>query len=554
MVTVTMFPSSIFRSPYVLLLPVLIIVVILTIDLKELPSRAGLKSKFNQLYQDSIITTEGSAFIRMFSQIENIRYKCVDNRPIGGAQGAEGVWQVCFDRMFRLSDNCQVYSFGINNDFTWDDAIQVATGCTVHSFDPTMTMQETERNSKSFFHPIAIGAKDDDNFTGGDKFSIGVQGVNWTVRTLDSMKKMYNTKSIPVLKIDTEYNEWEVLEQWLDAGSLDVVEQLLMEVHFWPQKEDPLMHMQPHRRIGIMNKWSSILEKLAEQGFKLYYVHTNPQSTMVDLGLDLTAKEKAIESSSRVSNSISHPPVKTTHGSTFSKMFSLIQDIQYNCIDNRPVGGVPGAEGVWQVCFDKLTKLPEDCQIYSFGINNDFTFDDAIIQATGCTVHSFDPTMAMEETQRSPKSFFHPIGIGAKNDDSFTGGDKFSMGLAGVNWTVRTMDEMKKMYKSINMPLVKMDTEYNEWEVLEQWLEAGSLSNVDQLVMEVHFWPQKEDPLYFQPHRQLEIMNKWVSILDRLQGQGFKLYNVHLNPMSTMVDLGIGFHFPCCFEVSYVKA
>ncbi|KAJ3118191.1 Methyltransferase-like protein 24 [Nowakowskiella sp. JEL0407] len=247
----------------------------------------------------------------------------------------------------------------------------------------------------------------------------------------------------------------------------------------------------------------------------------------IDLNDAKEAKKNAIIQQETKVEDFTLTPVKSTQQSTFARLYSLLQTLQYNCLDNRPVGGVEGHEGVWQ--------------IYSFGINNDFTWDDAILDATGCTVHSFDPTMKMNETKRNAKSYFHPIGIGSRNDDNFASGDKFSMGAKGRNWTIRTLDQMKKNYQSTTIPILKIDTEYNEWEVLEQWLEAGSLVNVDQLLMEVHFWPQKEDPEMFkQPNRQIGIMNKWISILDRLHSHGFKLYNVHLNPMSSKVDLGLG--------------
>ncbi|KAJ3118193.1 Methyltransferase-like protein 24 [Nowakowskiella sp. JEL0407] len=244
-------PATILRNPVVLILPVLIIVVLLTIDLQDLNAKEKVlegETNIHSFAVESVKTTQESTFARLYSVLQNIQYNCLDNRPIGGAEGKDGVWQV-------------------------------------HSFDPTMTMNETQRSPKSFFHPIGIGAQNDDNFGGGDKFSIGVKGRNWTIRTLDAMKETYRSTTIPILKIDTEYNEWEVLEQWLDAGSLANVDQLLMEVHFWPQKEDPKLFNQPHRRIGIINKWATMLEKLRLQGFKLYNVHRNPLSTMVDLGI-----------------------------------------------------------------------------------------------------------------------------------------------------------------------------------------------------------------------------------------------------------------------------
>ncbi|VDI18203.1 Hypothetical predicted protein [Mytilus galloprovincialis] len=48
-------------------------------------------------------------------------------------------------------------------------------------------------------------------------------------------------------------------------------------------------------------------------------------------------------------------------------------------------------DGGWNVCHDKPYRPPVPCLVYSFGINNDFSFDDFIVKTYGCDVHSFDP-------------------------------------------------------------------------------------------------------------------------------------------------------------------
>ncbi|KAJ8320695.1 hypothetical protein KUTeg_002282 [Tegillarca granosa] len=52
-------------------------------------------------------------------------------------------------------------------------------------------------------------------------------------------------------------------------------------------------------------------------------------------------------------------------------------------------------DGGWDLCSDSGYEPRNDgsCLVYSVGINNDFSFDDAISRKYGCTVHCFDPSL-----------------------------------------------------------------------------------------------------------------------------------------------------------------
>ncbi|KAK3793116.1 hypothetical protein RRG08_026136 [Elysia crispata] len=56
---------------------------------------------------------------------------------------------------------------------------------------------------------------------------------------------------------------------------------------------------------------------------------------------------------------------------------------EYTCVDKRYVGN-------YQACFDEPYKPSPPCLVYSFGVNNDFRFDDRMAEL-GCQVYSFDP-------------------------------------------------------------------------------------------------------------------------------------------------------------------
>ena len=50
-------------------------------------------------------------------------------------------------------------------------------------------------------------------------------------------------------------------------------------------------------------------------------------------------------------------------------------------------------DGGWNICNEPRWKLEKGkCLVYSYGINFDFSFDDAFAKF-GCEVHAFDPSM-----------------------------------------------------------------------------------------------------------------------------------------------------------------
>ena len=95
----------------------------------------------------------------------------------------------------RLSSPCVVYSFGINDDPSFDkDLVSRYPTCTVFAFDPS------------------IGRETGDDFLGPNInfFSIGIGGEEvtnsqgWKIMTLDAIMEMLNHDHINLLKMDVE--------------------------------------------------------------------------------------------------------------------------------------------------------------------------------------------------------------------------------------------------------------------------------------------------------------------------------------------------------------
>ena len=145
------------------------------------------------------------------------------------------------------ANKCTVYSFGINNEWSFDRAM-VEYGCRVFAFDPSMKNQSGPVEGITFF-PIGLGHRDEKQSSSG-----------WQLYTLRSIHQMMRAQYgvgavIDYLKIDIEHSEWLVLPQILESGVLNLVRQLAVEVHI---KSDSTLDDQ--------RQFAGILQQLERQG------------------------------------------------------------------------------------------------------------------------------------------------------------------------------------------------------------------------------------------------------------------------------------------------
>lgn len=155
-----------------------------------------------------------------------------------------------------------------------------------------------------------------------------------------------------------------------------------------------------------------------------------------------------------------------------------------SCQLGHYVGGVwigwspRGIAGQKLVCIlpNSLAPPPGSCIVYSFGIFYDWSFDDSMEQY-GCQVFSFDPSMSYgDKANRSLGIHFYKIGLGAKDETSKEG------------WTIRTLGSIRRMlnHQDTVIDYLKIDIEFHEWAALAQLTEAGELSKIRQLGVEIH--------------------------------------------------------------------
>ncbi|GFQ92224.1 methyltranfer_dom domain-containing protein [Trichonephila clavata] len=171
---------------------------------------------------------ERSAYDRLMHYILHPEAPCQTMEVLGGKRGRnkkfDGDKVICLEPGPGLNEDCIVYSFGIANEWSFDESIHEMFGCQVFSFDPSMAIGDHRHGDGIMFYNMGVG-----EFDG----KITVSGQTWHMRTFDSILKHLGhwNKTIDVLKLDIEGAEYLVLEDILEKGLLNHVNHLCIEIH-----------------------------------------------------------------------------------------------------------------------------------------------------------------------------------------------------------------------------------------------------------------------------------------------------------------------------------
>jgi FkbM family methyltransferase len=159
--------------------------------------------------------------------------------------------------------------------------------------------------------------------------------------------------------------------------------------------------------------------------------------------------------------------------------------------------------GQWFVSTDDLGDAPV---VYSFGVGRDLSFEQALIERFGATVHAFDPTpLALEwaRSQQLPRGLvLHELGLADYDGTArflpsrFQGGESFSMvrktGIGDpIEAPVRRFASLVALVGAVP-ELVKLDIEGTEYAVLPDLLGSGFRPR--QLLVEFHHRWQEVGP------------------------------------------------------------
>ncbi|XP_057367434.1 probable methyltransferase-like protein 24 [Daphnia carinata] len=173
-----------------------------------------------------------------------------------------------------------------------------------------------------------------------------------------------------------------------------------------------------------------------------------------------------------------------------------------------------GMDGQKSVCIDpQVAPKPDDCLVYSFGIKNEWSFDEQMSHY-GCEVFAFDPSMGKEPHDHMPGDVhFYNWGIGDR--------DKHEV---DSNWKIRSLssiyEELSVRHGRKIIDYLKMDIEATEWQVLPDIIRSGMLSNIRQLGVEIHL--VTDAPL--DKYREL------AKLLRSMENMGMVRFDSEYNP------------------------
>ncbi|XP_033736135.1 uncharacterized protein LOC117324398 isoform X1 [Pecten maximus] len=200
-------------------------------------------------------------------------------------------------------------------------------------------------------------------------------------------------------------------------------------------------------------------------------------------------------------------------------------------------------DGGYNVCFAPPFGLRKPCIVYSFGIYDDWNFDDAVSKIYKCNVFSFDPSISKPDHNRSSLIKFQKIGIGTKNEVNRKG------------WTLKSLGSILRdnNHEKTVIDYLKFDIEFNEWAVLVALQEEGALWNVKQIGFEIHtreLFRQKEHP-YRKTNKEDYIrMYKILRTLDRMN---FKQFNFRMNPFGMFKSKVTNVSRSCCYDIHFMN-
>ncbi|ESO10130.1 hypothetical protein HELRODRAFT_190385 [Helobdella robusta] len=198
-----------------------------------------------------------------------------------------------------------------------------------------------------------------------------------------------------------------------------------------------------------------------------------------------------------------------------------------------------GEEGGWNICLFAQFAPKEPCLVYSFGVRDEWSFEEGVERIFNCTIRSFDPSMNKGNAKHSKNIFFY--------SEALAGSDGFNSDL----WRLNKLSTLRKLFREDDVILdyLKIDVEYYEWESLQSAIEENSLANVKQIGIELH-----RDEIFKKP-TTAEHYKQFLTILNNLRKIGFYRWSAHLNPQSlSALSNFTNKTVMCCHEFTFISS
>jgi hypothetical protein len=172
----------------------------------------------------------------------------------------------------------------------------------------------------------------------------------------------------------------------------------------------------------------------------------------------------------------------------------------YSCTTRLRMG-CPGDGGKW-ICDPHVHLLRDDCVVYSFGSNDEFSFEKDIHDFNPrCSIHTFDPTVP-HPVNKPPFVHYNNAGLGTTDASNASLGSYF------------TLAEIMSRLGHDHVDVLKLDCEGCE---RDYWTLDVPEGVVRQLQVEVHWLDRRDTP---------ERMHAFFGFLTR---KGFAIFNKEAN-------------------------
>jgi len=225
-----------------------------------------------------------------------------------------------------------------------------------------------------------------------------------------------------------------------------------------------------------------------------------------------------------------------------------------------------GIDGQKSVCIDPPSIAPRTngrCVVYSIGINNEWSFDKDM-EAYGCTVFAFDPSMNVSAPYFDHSERIHFFNLALDSTDSHDGK---RLTLDSINSMLAAnrdgnISRVASGYHDDDEGIIdylKIDVEAAEWDILPQILQSPKqpLSRVKQMGIEIHI--RNNLPGGLNDYRRL------ISILKSIEkdplnndgyGGGMIRFSSRPNPwcVGFVVEALDNYNGSTCFELAWLNS
>ena len=426
--------------------------------------------------------------------VTTIQTICTETKAFGITDRNGGY--ICVKNNLLQKGNCEVIIFGpdFNKDYT--KQIKDQYNCSVHL-------------------PY--------NGTVNNKPGLISSGFNKALRIwIASQMNVSSPINLLVLTVGMSEKDIRALELLLnDFPLMFRLMQITLKMYYDPRKATELGY---RKRLALLNKFYKL-------GFRLFLY--NRELDCVYSGIERSKFVSCytlymIRENRTSTKHITVPPstdLKERSALDLARFYDLyLSSVQMACKQNIRIGAI--RDGGWNICHDNKYRLKRQCLVYSFGIHNDFSFDDEVNMVYGCDVYSFDPSMGCDNYKHADHIWFQNIGIGGKNYQKGT-------------WQLRTLDSITELlhHNKRDIDILKMDVEASEWPALDQMLQSGILVRVRQLFVEFH----SHNSQYLS----------YLEILRKIYDYGFRIFWTHKNyNCRWMIDSGF---LTNCTEVYFIN-